>query len=42
MSDAVDIEDRTTDGLLRFAVAVWGLARLPPPPGVATPRPRTT
>lgn len=30
-----------TDESLRFAATVWGLARLPPPPGVATPRPRT-
>jgi hypothetical protein len=42
LRDAVDIEDRTTDGLLRFARAVWSLARKPPPPGIATPRPRTT
>jgi cytochrome c-type biogenesis protein CcmH/NrfF len=34
-------QDRSTaDEFLRFAGTVWGLARLPPPPWVATPRPR--
>ena len=41
LRDAVDIEDRTTDGLQRFAQALWSLAREPAPPWVATPRPRT-
>ena len=42
LSQDVDQDRSTTDGLVQFAGAVWGLARLPPPPGVATPRPRTT
>lgn len=42
LSQEADQDRSTTDGLLQFAGAVWGLARLPPPPGVATPRPRTT
>lgn len=41
LSQEADQDRSTTDGLLHFAGAVWGLARLPPPPGVATPRPRT-
>lgn len=36
-----DLDRTTTDELLRFAGTVWGLARLPPMPGVAAPRPRT-
>ena len=42
LDQEADQDRSTTDGLLQFAGAVWGLARLPPPPGVATPRPRTT
>ncbi len=41
LSQEADQDRSTTDGLLRYAGAVWSLARLPPPPGVATPRPRT-
>jgi len=41
LRDAVDIENRTTDGLLRFARALWSSARKIAPPWVATPRPRT-
>ena len=40
LDQEADQDRSTTDGLIRFAGAVWGLARLPPPPGVATPRPR--
>lgn len=36
-----DHDRSTTDESLRFAGTVWGLARLPPPPWVATPHPRT-
>ena len=41
LGQEVDQDTSTMDGLLQFAGAVWGLARLPPPPGVATPRPST-
>ncbi|MBL9102489.1 MAG: hypothetical protein JNL82_16125 [Myxococcales bacterium] len=39
--EEADQDRSTADEFLRFAGVVWGLARLPPPPGVATPRPRT-
>lgn len=41
LTQEADQERSTADESLRFAGIVWGLARLPPPPGVATPRPRT-
>ncbi len=41
LRDTVDIENRTTDGLLRNARALWSSARKIAPPWVATPRPRT-